>query len=101
VVKNFAVLNIFLWDIYTDPPLHKKKSNINVDILHPAVGLRCRNPHRHLSQLKAREIPLIETPSGQELCRPYYIFHGIFIETSPCKKTNQISKLIFDTLLWA
>jgi hypothetical protein len=48
----------------------KKKSNIKVDIWHPAVGLRCRNPHRHLSQLKAREIPLIETPSGQELCRP-------------------------------
>jgi hypothetical protein len=30
------------------------------------VGLRCRNPPRHLSQLKAREIPLIETPGGQE-----------------------------------
>jgi hypothetical protein len=25
------------------------------------VGLRCRNPPRNLSQLKAREIPLIET----------------------------------------
>jgi hypothetical protein len=24
----------------------------------------------HLSQLKTREIPLIDTPSGQELCRP-------------------------------
>jgi hypothetical protein len=22
----------FLWDIYRDPPLHKKKSNIKVDI---------------------------------------------------------------------
>jgi hypothetical protein len=62
-------------------PLHRKRSNINVDIWHPAVGLRCRNPPRHLSQLKARKISLIEAPNGQELCRPYYIFHGIFIET--------------------
>jgi hypothetical protein len=37
----------FSWDIYRDPPLHKKKSNIKVDIWHPAVGLRCRNPPRH------------------------------------------------------
>jgi hypothetical protein len=60
----------FLWDIYRDPLLHKNKSNINVNIWHPAVGLRCRNPPRHLSQLKAQEIPLTETPRGQELCRP-------------------------------
>jgi hypothetical protein len=56
------------WDIYGDPPLHIFFSNIRIDIWHPAVGLRCRNPPRYLSQLKAREIPLIETPSGQELC---------------------------------
>ena len=29
-----------------------------VDILHPSVGLMCRIPHRHLSQLKAGAIPL-------------------------------------------
>ena len=50
------------------------------------MGLRCRNPPRHLSQLKARKIPLIETPSGQELCRPQYNVHGIFIETPLHKK---------------
>jgi hypothetical protein len=44
--------------------------NIKIDIWHPAVGLRCRKPPRHLSQLKARAIPLIDNPSGQELCRP-------------------------------
>jgi hypothetical protein len=37
--------------------------------------------------------------SGQELCRPRYIFYGIFIET-PLHNCFQISKLIFDTLLW-
>jgi hypothetical protein len=30
-----------------------------VDIRHPAVGLRCIIPPRHLSQLKNRAIPLI------------------------------------------
>jgi hypothetical protein len=36
--------------------------------------------------------------SGQELCRPWYILYGIFIE-NPLHKFFQISKLIFDTLL--
>jgi hypothetical protein len=31
VGKNFAVLDIFLWDIYRDP-LHNLFSNIKVDI---------------------------------------------------------------------
>jgi hypothetical protein len=46
------------------------------------VGLRCRNPPRYFSHLKTRPIPLIETPNGQELCRPLYIFHEIFIGTT-------------------
>jgi hypothetical protein len=70
----------FSWDIHSDPPSTILFSNIKVDIWHPAVGLRCIIPPRHLSQLKTRAIPLISTPSGQELCRPWYIFHGIFIE---------------------
>jgi hypothetical protein len=31
--------------------------NIKVDISHPAAGLRCRIPYRHLCQLKALIIP--------------------------------------------
>jgi hypothetical protein len=46
----------------------KENSNIKVDIWHPTVGLRCRNPTRDFSQLKARTIPLMEIPSGQEIC---------------------------------
>jgi hypothetical protein len=56
--RTLPSLIYFSWDIYRDPPLHKKKSNIKVDIRHPAVDLRCRNPPRHLSQIKARAIPL-------------------------------------------
>jgi hypothetical protein len=63
------------------------------------VDFRCGNPPWHFSQLKTRTIPLIGTQSGQELCRPQYIVHRIFIENSLHKK-NQIWKLIFDTLLW-
>jgi hypothetical protein len=51
-------------------PEHGTSLHIKVNICHPAVGLRCGNPLRHLNQLKTREISLIETPSGQELCRP-------------------------------
>jgi hypothetical protein len=43
----------------------------------PAVGLRCIIPPSHLSQLKARAIPLTEAPSGKELCHPSVIFHCI------------------------
>jgi hypothetical protein len=44
------------------------------------VGLRCRNPPRHLSQLKTKAIALIEAPSGKELCRPslfdFFLWRG-------------------------
>jgi hypothetical protein len=38
-----------VWDIYWVHP--KANPNIKVDNSHPAMGLGCRNPHRHLSQL--------------------------------------------------
>ena len=59
VVKNIVVLNIFFMAFYRDTPSTKKNTNSKVDIWHPAVDLRSRNPPRHLSQLKARAIPLI------------------------------------------
>jgi hypothetical protein len=56
--RTLPSLIYFLWDIYRGHPSTKNISNIKVDIWHPVVGLRCWNPHRHLCQLKAREIPL-------------------------------------------
>jgi hypothetical protein len=38
--------------------------NINVDIWHPAVGLRRIIPPKHLSQLYTRAIPLIKPQEG-------------------------------------
>ena len=128
--------------IFIENPIHHLFSNIKVGVWHPAVGLMCFIPPRHLSQLKSRVIPLtyfkwvrtlpsltyflwnisrdpplqfvfkyhswyltpccglevhystlalksVKDPgitfnlvkSGQKLCRPWYIFHGIFIET--------------------
>jgi hypothetical protein len=80
---------IYFYGIFTEntPPSIICFSNIKVDIWHPAVGLRCGNPPRHLNQLKTRAIPLIETPSGQELCHSRYIFHLIFIK-NPLHKTK-------------
>ena len=86
------------WDIHRDP-LHKENSNIKVDIWHPAVGLRCKHPPRHFSQVNTQTMPLTVTPSCQELCVLNIFFMGIFIET-PLEKKIQISRLIFDTLLW-
>jgi hypothetical protein len=66
-----ADLSVWVGFCTSSPQLGVKyQHNIKVDIWHPTVGLRCRNPPRHLSQLKAQEIPLTEIPSGQELCRP-------------------------------
>jgi hypothetical protein len=39
--------------------------NIKVDIRHPAVGVRCIIPPRHLSQLKTRAIPLTYLKMGK------------------------------------
>jgi hypothetical protein len=63
--RTLPYLIYFSEDIYRDPA-SKKKSNIKVYIWHPAVGLRCRNPHRHFSQIKAGPIHLIETPSAPQ-----------------------------------
>jgi hypothetical protein len=78
-VGTLPSLIYFSWDFHRDR-LHKRKSNIKVDIWHPAVGLRCRNPPRHLSQLKAWEIHL-------------------FLHLKPTAGC-QMSTLIFDFLLW-
>ena len=56
--RTLSSLIYFSWDINRDPLLHKKKSNINLDIWHHTAGLRWRNPPRHIGQLKARAIPL-------------------------------------------
>jgi hypothetical protein len=56
--RTLPSLTYCSWDIYRDPLSTIFFSNIKVDIWHPAVGLRCRNPPRHLSQLTARAIPL-------------------------------------------
>ena len=55
--RTLPSFDLFLWVIYKAPP--KKNSNVKVDMWHPAVGLRCIVPPRHLCQLKALTIPLI------------------------------------------
>jgi hypothetical protein len=63
----------FSWDIYRDPPSTKTNSNVKAGIWHPAVGLRCRNPPRHLCQLKTWTIPqgaleIFPVPDVDSLC---------------------------------
>jgi hypothetical protein len=108
--------NVVIWRVGNIPE-QGTSLDIKVDIWHPAVGLRCGHPPMHLSQLKTWAISLIETPSGQELCRPWYIFYEIFIEITPHRVFSwhkclggflhlkpaagcQISTLTFDFFLW-
>ena len=75
----------YLWR----PPFTQKKSNIKVDIWHPVLGRRCRNPPRKLSQLKTRA----NLQVGKNFAVRNIFFHGIFIETS---LHNLISNFKFD-----
>ena len=101
VVKHFAVLNMFFMGYLKRPSLHKKKSNIKVDSWHPAVGLRCRNPPRHLSQLKARQYLWLKSQVVKNFAVLNMFFMG-YLKGPPLHNFFfQISKLIFDTLLWA
>jgi hypothetical protein len=67
--RTLPSLIYFSWDIYRDPP-SIKKIKYQCWYLTPCCGLEVQKPTQALSQLKTRPIPLIETPSGQELCRP-------------------------------
>ena len=51
----------------------------------------CRNPPRHLSQLKALAIPLTLILSGKELLRFLICFHGLFIGSSKSKNQSSIA----------
>jgi hypothetical protein len=62
--------------IFIENPLHNCFSNIKVDISHPAVGLRCIIPPRHLSQLKTRAIPLTWPKVGKNFAVLDIFFMG-------------------------
>jgi hypothetical protein len=85
--RTFPSLIYFSWNIHRDPPPQNK---IQISKLIFDTLLWCRNPPRHFSQLKAREIPLIETPSGKELCRPSKFFHGLFIVSPPPNRNIKV-----------
>jgi hypothetical protein len=158
VGKNFAVLDIFLWDIYRHPLhiffqisilifdtmlwasgiarvfnwlmciggiMHLKPTagcQISTLIFENKLwrGFSINIPRKILKSVKDPGNIFILAKNGQELCRPWYIFHGIFIEnplhnlfsnikvdiwhsavglrkpTAGC----QISTLIFEKKLW-
>jgi hypothetical protein len=103
----------FSWDIYRDPPsticfqisMHLKPTagcQILILIFEKKLwrGVSINIPWK-IYQRRQSSCPSLAKlkEGGKELFRPWYIFHGIFIETlsTIC---FQISKLIFDTLLW-
>jgi hypothetical protein len=56
--RTLPSLIYFSWDIYRDPFTNFFFSNIRFDIWYPTVGLMCKNPPKHLCQLKAWVISL-------------------------------------------
>jgi hypothetical protein len=98
--RTLPSLIYFSWDIYRDPP-PKKKIKYQSWYLTPCCGLEVQNPTQALQSVKGPGNTFDLKPKWQELCRPWYIFHEIFIETPPPPQNKiQISKLIFDILLW-
>jgi hypothetical protein len=98
--RTLPSLIYVLWDIYRDLPSIIFFSNIKVDIWHPAVGLRCGNPPWHLNQLKTRPYRWLKPQVGKNFAVLGIFFMGYLYRPPPQNKI-QISKLIFDTLLWA
>jgi hypothetical protein len=89
--------------IFEKTPLYNLFSNIKVDIWHPAMGLRCIIPSRHLSQLKTRAVPFNVSPKWERtlIARVFNwlkCLGGIMHlkHTAGC----QISTLIFEKKLW-
>ena len=78
----FAALDIFLWDIFRDPPPQFAFKYQNWYLI-PCCGLEVRYPTYALKSVKDPGNTFNLAKGGQELCRPWYIFHGIFIETPP------------------
>jgi hypothetical protein len=63
-------------------------------------GLEVKKPNQALKSVKGLDNIFDLIPKWARTV-PLGIFHGIFIEPPPSTKTIPISKLIFDTLLWA
>ena len=57
--------------------------------------MRCRYPHRHISQLTARAIPVYLVPMRERTLPSVANMHRV------PQKEIKISKMIFDILLWA
>jgi hypothetical protein len=72
---------IYFYGIFIETPLHNCFSNIKIDIWHPAVGLKCIIPPRHIIQLKTPAIPLTLIKVGKNFAVFDIFFYGIFIET--------------------
>jgi beta-lactamase regulating signal transducer with metallopeptidase domain len=83
-----------------ETPLHNFVFKYQNWYLTPCCGLEVHCPTSALKSVKDPGNTFNLARSGQELCRPWHIFHGIFMET-PSTICFQILKLIFDTLLWA
>ena len=78
--RTLPSLIYFSWDIYRYPPPQFVFKYENWYLI-PCCGLEVHYPTRALKSVKDPGNTFTLAKGGQELCRPWYIFHGIFIDT--------------------
>jgi hypothetical protein len=78
----------FSWDIYRVP---QKNPNIYADIWHPALGLRCWYPPRHLRQIRSAKYLWSKPQVGKDFAVRCQFFMG-YLYGSP-KRNQNIWKL--------
>ena len=100
-VRTLTSLIYFSWDICRDP-LHKRKFKYQSWYLTPCCGLEVQKTTQALQSVKGPGNTFDWHPKwSRTLPSLIYFSWNIFRDPPPSIIFFQISKLIFDTLLWA
>jgi len=89
VGKNFAILHIFLLEIYRDPPSTKKIFKYQSWYLTPCCGLEVQKPTQALKSVKGPGNTFNSNRKWARTLLFFIYFYWKFIETPlPQKKSN-------------
>jgi hypothetical protein len=98
--RTLPSLIYFSWDIYRDP-LHKRKFKYQSWYLTPYCGLEVQKPTQAHQSVKGPTNNFDWNPKCVRTLSSLIYFPWDIYRDHSAKKNIQISKLIFDTLLWA
>ena len=89
------------WDIYRDSPLHKTKFKYQSWYLTPCCGFEVQKPTQALKSVKGPGNTFDWNPKWWRTLPSLIYSSWNIYRDPPSIEKNQISKLIFNTLLWA